>query len=325
MEHKNKTLHLILNLFNGSNIESKVGADYMQKQEVILDIKDLTVEYGRGRKKFKAIDGVSFSIYRGEIFGLVGESGSGKTTIGKAILRIVKTSGGSIVFKGKKINGKVDRKLDRELKRKIQMVFQDPMASLNERAKIDYIVSEGLYNIRNFIDENHRRKKVEKILLDVGLLPEHANYFPHEFSGGMRQRIGIARALIMEPEFLILDEPTSALDLSTRFQIINLLKELKEKRNLTYLFITHDLSLLRSLAHRVAVMYKGKIVELAHTEKLFKNPIHPYTKSLISAIPIPDPMEERNKLQYMYDPLSYAYENKPPKLIEVEEGHFVLK
>ena len=325
MEHKNKTLHLILNLFNGSNIESKVGADYMQKQEVILDIKDLTVEYGRGRKKFKAIDGVSFSIYRGEIFGLVGESGSGKTTIGKAILRIVKTSGGSIVFKGKKINGKVDRKLDRELKRKIQMVFQDPMASLNERAKIDYIVSEGLYNIRNFIDENHRRKKVEKILLDVGLLTEHANYFPHEFSGGMRQRIGIARALIMEPEFLILDEPTSALDLSTRFQIINLLKELKEKRNLTYLFITHDLSLLRSLAHRVAVMYKGKIVELAHTEKLFKNPIHPYTKSLISAIPIPDPMEERNKLQYMYDPLSYAYENKPPKLIEVEEGHFVLK
>lgn len=325
MEHKNKTLHLILNLFNGSNIESKVGADYMQKQEVILDIKDLTVEYGRGRKKFKAIDGVSFSIYRGEIFGLVGESGSGKTTIGKAILRIVKTSGGSIVFKGKKINGKIDRKLDRELKRKIQMVFQDPMASLNERAKIDYIVSEGLYNIRNFIDENHRRKKVEKILLDVGLLPEHANYFPHEFSGGMRQRIGIARALIMEPEFLILDEPTSALDLSTRFQIINLLKELKEKRNLTYLFITHDLSLLRSLAHRVAVMYKGKIVELAHTEKLFKNPIHPYTKSLISAIPIPDPMEERNKLQYMYDPLSYAYENKPPKLIEVEEGHFVLK
>ncbi|NLX60949.1 MAG: ABC transporter ATP-binding protein [Tissierellia bacterium] len=297
----------------------------MQKQEVILDIKDLTVEYGRGRKKFKAIDGVSFSIYRGEIFGLVGESGSGKTTIGKAILRIVKTSGGSIVFKGKKINGKIDRKLDRELKRKIQMVFQDPMASLNERAKIDYIVSEGLYNIRNFIDENHRRKKVEKILLDVGLLPEHANYFPHEFSGGMRQRIGIARALIMEPEFLILDEPTSALDLSTRFQIINLLKELKEKRNLTYLFITHDLSLLRSLAHRVAVMYKGKIVELAHTEKLFKNPIHPYTKSLIFAIPIPDPMEERNKLQYMYDPLSYAYENKPPKLIEVEEGHFVLK
>lgn len=297
----------------------------MKKKEKILDIKDLTVEYGKGRKKFKAVDGVSFSIYRGEIFGLVGESGSGKTTIGKAILRIVRTSGGSIIFNGKIINRKIDKKLDRELKRKIQMIFQDPMASLNERAKIDYIVSEGLYNTKNYVDENHRRKKVEKILLDVGLLPEHANYFPHQFSGGMRQRIGIARALIMEPELLILDEPTAALDLSTRLQIINLLIELKEKKNLTYLFISHDLFLLKTIAHRVAVIYKGKIVELADTDKLFKNPIHPYTKSLISAIPVPDPIEEKNKIHYIYDPLSYTYENDPPRLIEAEEGHFVLK
>lgn len=297
----------------------------MKKKEKILDIKDLTVEYGKGRKKFKAVDGVNFSIYRGEIFGLVGESGSGKTTIGKAILRIVRTSGGSIIFNGKIINRKIDKKLDRELKRKIQMIFQDPMASLNERAKIDYIVSEGLYNTKNYVDENHRRKKVEKILLDVGLLPEHANYFPHQFSGGMRQRIGIARALIMEPELLILDEPTAALDLSTRLQIINLLIELKEKKNLTYLFISHDLFLLKTIAHRVAVIYKGKIVELADTDKLFKNPIHPYTKSLISAIPVPDPIEEKNKIHYIYDPSSYTYENDPPRLIEAEEGHFVLK
>lgn len=297
----------------------------MNSKEIILDIKDLKVEYGKGKKKFTAVDGVSFFIYRGEVFGLVGESGSGKTTIGRAILRIVETSGGSIVFNGKRINGKIDRKMDRELKRRIQMVFQDPMASLNERAKIDYIISEGLYNTGNFIDESHRRKKVERILLDVGLLPQYADRFPHEFSGGQRQRIGIARALIMKPEFLILDEPTSALDMSIRFQVLSLLRNLKEKMNLTYLFITHDLSLLKTIAHRIAVIYRGKIVELADTEKLFKSPIHPYTKSLVSAIPIPDPIEERNKALYIYEPKLYTYENNPPKLVEVEEGHFVLK
>lgn len=296
----------------------------MNSKEIILEVKDLKVEYGKGKKKFKAIDGVNFSIYRGETFGLVGESGSGKTTIGRAILRIVKASGGTIIFNGHKINGKIDKKLDKELKRKIQMVFQDPISSLNERAKIDYIISEGLYNTKNFIDDGHRRKKVEKVLLDVGLLPQHAHRFPHEFSGGQRQRIGIARALIMEPELLILDEPTSALDVSIRFQIINLLKKLKEKMNLTYLFITHDLSLLRTIAHRIAVIYRGKIVELADSEKLFKNPIHPYTKSLISAIPIPDPIEERNKLIYIFESKLHIYENNPPKLVEVEEGHFVL-
>lgn len=203
------------------------------------------------------------------------------------------------------------------------MVFQDPMASLNERAKVDYIVSEGLYNTKKYIDETHRRKKVERALLDVGLLPQHADRFPHEFSGGQRQRIGIARAIIMEPELLVLDEPTSALDLSTRYQIINLFKAIKEKMNLTYLFITHDLLLLRSIANRIAIIYRGKIIEMADTENIFKNPIHPYTKSLLSAIPIPDPVEERNKLLYIYDPILHS--NNPPKLVEVEEGHFVLR
>lgn len=299
-----------------------IGADCMDKKEIILEVKDLKVEYGKEKKRFTAVDGVSFSVYKGETFGLAGESGSGKTTIGRAILRIVETKGGAIVFNGIKISGKIDRKLDRELKRSIQMVFQDPMASLNERAKVDYIVSEGLYNTKKYIDEFHRRKKVEKALLDVGLLPQHADCFPHEFSGGQRQRIGIARAIIMEPELLILDEPTSALDISTRYQIISLFKALKEKLNLTYIFITHDLSLLRSIADRIAVIYRGKIVELADTERLFKNPIHPYTKALLSAIPVPDPVVEKNKVLYIYNPLLY---NNPPRLVEVEEGHFVLR
>lgn len=270
-------------------------------KEILLEVKDLSVEFGKGKNKVAAVDGVSFHIYKGETFGLVGESGSGKTTIGRAIARIVKTSDGDIIFKGKKINGKINRRLKKDLTRKIQMVFQDPMASLNERAKIDYIVSEGLYNTKDFIDEGHRRMKVEKTLLDVGLLPEYASRFPHEFSGGQRQRISIARALIMKPEFIILDEPTSALDVSIRAQIINLLSKLQNKMNLTYLLITHDLSLMKSFADRVAVIRKGKIVEMAETEKLFKNPTHPYTKSLISAIPIPDPIKERDKILYIYD------------------------
>lgn len=302
---------------------ANIGAGFMNSKKIILDVKNLKVEYGKGKNRFTAVDGVSFSVYRGETFGLVGESGSGKTTIGRAILRIVDTSEGSIVFKGQRINGKIDRKLDKELKRRIQMVFQDPMASLNERAKVDYIVSEGLYNTKKYIDETHRRKKVERALLDVGLLPQHADRFPHEFSGGQRQRIGIARAIIMEPELLVLDEPTSALDLSTRYQIINLFKAIKEKMNLTYLFITHDLLLLRSIANRIAIIYRGKIIEMADTENIFKNPIHPYTKSLLSAIPIPDTVEERNKLLYIYDPILHS--NNPPKLVEVEEGHFVLR
>lgn len=295
------------------------------QKEVLLEVKNLRVEFGRRKKdKFVAIKDVSFNIYKGETFGLVGESGSGKTTIGRAIIRLNETAGGDIIFKGEKINGKISKELDKKLTRKIQMIFQDPMASLNERAKVDYIVSEGLYNIKNYSSEQERKEKVEKALLDVGLLPEFASRFPHEFSGGQRQRIGIARALVMEPEFVIADEPISALDVSIRAQVINLLSELQKKKGLTYLFIAHDLSVVRFIADRVAVIHKGKIVELAGSEKLFQNPLHPYTRGLMSAIPKPDPRAEKNKVLEVYDPSCHDYTNDPPKWVEIEPEHFIL-
>lgn len=295
------------------------------KGEVLLEIKNLCIEFGNRKKdKFIAVKDVSFDIYKGETFGLVGESGSGKTTIGRAIIRINEVAGGKIIFKGQEISGKISKELDREITRKIQMIFQDPMASLNERAKVDYIVSEGLYNLKNYGTEEERKEKVAKALLDVGLLPEFASRFPHEFSGGQRQRIGIARALVMEPEFIIADEPISALDVSIRAQVLNLLSELQEKKDLTYLFIAHDLSVVRFITDRLAVIHKGKIVELAETEKLFENPLHPYTRALLSAIPLPDPRLEKEKVLEIYDPSCHDYENDPPKWIEIEPEHFVL-
>lgn len=295
------------------------------QKEVLLEVKNLRVEFGRKKKnKFVAVKDVNFNIYRGETFGLVGESGSGKTTIGRAIIRLNETAGGDIIFKGKKINGKIDKELDREITKKIQMIFQDPMASLNERAKVDYIVSEGLYNLKNYKNEEERKEKVEKALLDVGLLPEFLSRFPHEFSGGQRQRIGIARAMVMEPELIIADEPISALDVSIRAQVLNLMSELQKSKGLTYLFIAHDLSVVRFITDRVAVIYKGQIVEMAETEKLYRNPLHPYTKSLFSAIPLPDPRKERSKVLEIYDPSCHDYESNPPKWVEIEEEHFVL-
>jgi oligopeptide transport system ATP-binding protein len=292
--------------------------------EKLLEVKDLSVTFGSRRKAFTAVDRVSFDIYRGETFGLVGESGSGKTTIGRAIIRINETSGGEIFFRGKKINGLISRELDRDVIRSIQMIFQDPMASLNERAKVDYIVSEGLYNLKNFEDEKDRLAKVEKALLEVGLLPEFASRFPHEFSGGQRQRIGIARVLVMEPELIIADEPISALDVSIRAQVLNLLRELQQQKNLTYLFIAHDLSIVRFITDRLAVINKGRIVEMAETEALFRTPLHPYTKALLSAIPQPDPIYERNKVVEIYDPKIHDYEEEPPSWTEVLPGHWVL-
>ena len=260
-------------------------------KEKLLEVKNLTVEFGSKSKKFRAVDDVSFHIYRGETFGLVGESGSGKTTIGRAIIRINPVVSGEILFNGQIISGDIGKELDKEITRKIQMIFQDPMASLNERAKVDYIVSEGLYNLKNYKNEEERKAKVAKALLDVGLLPEFASRFPHEFSGGQRQRIGVARALVMEPEFIIADEPISALDVSIRAQVLNLLSELQDKLNLTYLFIAHDLSVVRFISDRVAVIHKGKIVELAETEKLFRHPLQPYHYQIL---------EERRKRSWKY-------------------------
>lgn len=296
----------------------------MKESRKILEVTDLSVAFGRGRKKFIAVNKVNFNIYQGETFGLVGESGSGKTTIGRAIVRINEISGGEILFEGQRISGKIDKKLDKSVIQSIQMIFQDPMSSLNERAKVDYIVSEGLYNIRNYSSEKERKGMIEKALMDVGLLPEFASRFPHEFSGGQRQRIGIARTLVMKPKLIIADEPISALDVSIRAQVLNLMNELKKDLGLTYLFIAHDLSIVRFITDRVAVIHKGKLVELAETEELFKNPIHPYTKSLLSAIPMPDPRYEKNRKVTFYDEGLHDYDNNPPEWVEILPKHFVL-
>lgn len=295
----------------------------MSNQEVLLEVKDLEVRFGERKKKFVAVSNVNFEIYKGETFGLVGESGSGKTTIGRAIMRIYPTSKGQILYKGKQINGSISRELDRQVIKEIQMIFQDPMASLNERAKVDYIVSEGLMNTQK-LPKEEVQKRVQKALADVGLLPEFASRFPHEFSGGQRQRIGIARALIMEPEFIVADEPISALDVSIRAQVLNLLAKMQKERGLTYLFIAHDLSVMRFITDRIAVIHKGRIVELAPTEKLFAHPLHPYTKALLSAIPMPNPVLEKKKKLLVYDPEMHDYMIDRPQWEEIEPGHFVF-
>ncbi len=294
-----------------------------EKKEVLLDVKDLTVQFGSKRHPFTAVDHVSFQIYRGETFGVVGESGSGKTTIGRAIIRINPTSSGEILYNDQKINGRISRSLDREVTRKIQMIFQDPMASLNERAKVDYIVSEGLLNLPEKLSNEERSKIVADALDSVGLLPEFASRFPHEFSGGQRQRIGIARALVMHPEFIIADEPISALDVSIRAQVLNLMAKLQRERGLTYLFISHDLSVMRFICDRIAVVHQGVIVELSDTEELFSHPLHPYTQALLSAIPMPDPERERNKVLKVYDPSVHDYSSDKPFFTEIRPGHFI--
>ncbi len=296
----------------------------MAEREKLLEVKDLRVTFGSKRRPFTAVDGVSFDIYKGETFGLVGESGSGKTTIGRAIIRVNPVSGGTISYNGQVISGKVSKAVDRQVIEKIQMIFQDPMASLNERAKVDYIVSEGLYNLHSHLTEAERQEKVSQALSAVGLLPEFASRFPHEFSGGQRQRIGIARALIMGPEFIIADEPISALDVSIRAQVLNLMSKLQKERGLTYLFIAHDLSVVRFISDRIGVIHRGKLMELAESEQLFAHPLHPYTRSLLSAIPMPDPVGERDKRLLVYDPSVHSYTpSNPPLWAELEPGHFV--
>ena len=292
--------------------------------EVLVSVRNMEVTFGARKNKFVAVKGVTFDIYKGETFGLVGESGSGKTTIGRAIIRINPMSDGEVYYKGERISGKISKELDKKVTQQIQMIFQDPMASLNERAKVDYIVSEGLINVRPDLTREQRSEMVSKALLEVGLLPEFASRFPHEFSGGQRQRIGIARSLIMGPEFIIADEPISALDVSIRAQVLNLMSKLQKERGLTYLFIAHDLSVMRFICDRIAVIHKGVIVELSETEKLFAHPLHPYTRALLSAIPLPDPESEKRKVLEIYDPSQHHYETDKPVWTEIEEGHFIM-
>ena len=292
------------------------------EKNTVLKVRDLEVTFGSGRHKFRAVKGVSFDVYRGETFGIVGESGSGKTTIGRSIIRVYPASTGSIQFDGQEITGRISKELDRQITQKIQMIFQDPMASLNERAKIDYIVSEGLQG--RGLSKAEISEKVNKALRAVGLPPEFATRFPHEFSGGQRQRIGIARALIMDPEFIIADEPISALDVSIRAQVLNLMSQLQKERGLTYLFISHDLSVMRFICDRIAVVHKGEIVEMSDTETLFEHPTHPYTRALLSAIPQPNPDVEKHKVLEIYDPSCHHYETDKPFWSEIEPGHFIL-
>ena len=292
-------------------------------RETLIEVKDMQVTFGSGRKKFVAVDHVNFSIYKGETFALVGESGSGKTTIGRALVRINPITAGEVYLEGQKINGKISKEQDLNVIRSCQMIFQDPMASLNERAKVDYIVSEGLINHHLYTDEHDRQDKVQKALQEVGLLPEFSSRFPHEFSGGQRQRIGIARALIMQPKFVVADEPISALDVSIRAQVLNLLNDLKKSRGLTYMFIAHDLSVVRFISDRIAVIHKGRIVELAEAEELFLHPLHPYTKALLSAVPNPNPYLERSKKLLVYDPSVHHYETDKPVWEEILPDHFI--
>ena len=278
----------------------------------LLKVEGLCQYFG----KHKAVEDVSFTVYEGEVFGLVGESGSGKTTTGRSIIGLYDISGGEIFFRGEKLRYKG---APRQFQKEIQMIFQDPMASLDPRMTVGESIAEGLI-IRGTKDRDEIRKKVTQILELVGLRPEHAGRYPHEFSGGQRQRIGIARAMIMEPALLIADEPVSALDVSVQAQVINLLSDLRKKLGLTVLFIAHDLSVVKYFCDRVAVMHHGRILELAPAGELFSHPIHPYTKSLLSAIPIPDPERERRRQRIVYEPL--APEKR--KMRQIQPGHFVF-
>jgi oligopeptide transport system ATP-binding protein len=292
-------------------------------KEILLSVKNVDITFGKGENAVRAVKNASFDIYKGETFSLVGESGSGKTTVGRAVIRVNPCAAGEILYKGVKISGKIPKSLDREVIRNIQMVFQDPAASLNERATVDYIVSEGLYNFHLYENEADRVRKVENMINEVGLLPEHLTRYPHEFSGGQRQRIGLARAMVMEPELVVADEPISALDVSIRAQVLNLLKKFQKEKNVTYLFIAHDLSIVRFISDRIGVIYKGNIVEVAEAEELFNFPLHPYTHSLISAIPIPDPQLEKNKVLYTYDPSIHDYSEDKPEFVCIGHDHWV--
>ena len=293
-------------------------------KEVLVEVKNVDITFGSGKKVFRAVTNASFNIYKGETFALVGESGSGKTTIARAIIRLNNTSAGEILFKGKKINGKLSKEDRTWVQRNIQMIFQDPAASLNERATIDYCISEGLYNFHLYKDEADRQRKVDDALNAVGLLPEHKSRYPHEFSGGQRQRVGIARAMIMEPEFIIADEPISALDVSIRAQVLNLMNKFKDERGLTYMFIAHDLSVVRYFADRIAVIHNGRIVEVAPALDLFRYPIHPYTQSLLQAVPMPDPKIEKAKQLKVYDNSIEEESADDGALTEIIPGHYIF-
>ncbi|RBW71074.1 ABC transporter ATP-binding protein [Bacillus taeanensis] len=295
----------------------------IEKREKLLEIENLKQHFKKGETVIKAVDGLTFNIYKGETFGLVGESGCGKSTTGRTIIRLYDATNGKVMFNGENVHGRKSRKELKKFNRKMQMIFQDPYASLNPRMTVADIIAEGIDIHGLAKNKQERMEKVYELLETVGLNREHANRYPHEFSGGQRQRIGIARALAVEPEFIIADEPISALDVSIQAQVVNLMKRLQKEKGLTYLFIAHDLSMVKYISDRIGVMYRGKIVELAESNELYKNPIHPYTQSLLSAIPLPDPDYERNRKRQVYDHKDHEANSENRELREVKAGHWV--
>lgn len=313
-----------------------------EKKEVLLKVENLKKYFKVGKKSvLKAVDDVSFEIYKGETLGLVGESGCGKSTCGRTIVRIYNPTAGQVNFEGKNVHY-LDGKDKREYKKKAQMIFQDPYASLNPRMLVSNIIAEGI-DIHGILQGEERTKRIDELLELVGLNKEHANRFPHEFSGGQRQRIGIARALAVNPDFIVCDEPISALDVSVQAQVVNLLQDLQQKYGLTYLFIAHDLSMVRYISDRVAVMYLGALVELSSSEEVYKHAMHPYTEALLSAIPIPDPEVQHSRQRIVLQGDVPSPINPPdgckfvarcqkakdvcrrvrPQLKELRPGHFV--
>ena len=294
------------------------------KDNVVLEVSHLKkyFDLGHGRT-LHAVDDVSFSIREGETLGLVGESGCGKTTCGRTCLGMYNKTDGQVLYRGKDVHALKGSELF-AYKREAQMVFQDPYASLDPRMTVSDIIAEGMDVHHLYQNKAERAEKIYGLLEKVGLNKEHANRFIHEFSGGQRQRIGIARALIVEPEFIIADEPISALDMSIRAQVLNLLRHLQKERGITYLFIAHDLSVMRYISDRIAVIHKGDIVELADAEELVTHAIHPYTRSLLSAIPMPNPRLERKKKLLVYDPAMHDYTQEVPQWRELRPSHWVL-
>lgn len=304
-------------------------SEQLEKQvsqpEHLLEVRDLKQYFPIHTGWFqntplKAVDGVSFTIDAGETLGLVGESGCGKTTVGRSLLHLYKPTGGEVIYKGVHITPKNIAQYRKEM----QIVFQDPYSSLNPRMTVSDIVGEPLDIHHLYASKKERDEKIAHLLNLVGLNSDHARRYAHEFSGGQRQRIGIARALIVEPEFIVADEPISALDMSIRAQVLNLLRRLQKERSITYLFIAHDLSVMRYISDRIAVIHKGSIVELADAEELVAHAIHPYTRSLLSAIPMPDPRRERNKKLLVYDPAMHDYSTEAPQWRELRPRHWVL-
>ena len=300
----------------------------MADEKYFLEVKNLCQYFtsGRGRNKLtvKAVDDVSFGVKPAETFGLVGESGCGKTTTGRTIIRLYNPTSGEVFFEGRNVAGPMTRELRKYLTDNIAMIFQDPIESLNPRMTIEEIVGEGL-RVRGMKDKAEVRRRVREMLEKVGLTDEHATRYPHEFSGGQRQRIGIARAMIIKPKMIIADEPVSALDVSIQAQVINLLNDLKEEMGLTILFIAHNLSVVKYFSDRIGVMYYGRMVEMARGDDLYKKPLHPYTRALLSAIPEPNPITERKRKRVDYDPhRDHDYSQEQPSMVEIEPEHFVL-